>query len=385
VSSRRSAPYFSYFAADILAQDQQIVLLGKAVIQRRIQGLDQRHGLGAFGQVRIFPDLQAMFRRDFGDFLAGVSLFPGQLFHKPGRHLYRHRAEYFFARRQRRIFQLVDGGGHGLLRALLLLCFDGFGAESTVIEEGAHADQRIALQPFTLFVAGAVYRRSVIGRMRRVAVAQGLDQRRAAAGTRLVNGRPDGLIHSQHIHAVDPDAFEAIGFRLLRQRFSGCLFVQRRGLGIAIVLAEKHGGRLPHTGIIEAGVKIAFGSGAIAKDRDRDFAAAQHARSVAVAGRLGNVGADGRVERRDAVFVGIPDRVGHTPPQGQFIHLGYTTSQPDSLLAIGAEYPVAIFEDCGYCNVCFHAGAWVVSRNAAHALQLQGAFVKGSGTNHMAE
>src|SRR5437868_1656461 len=100
--------------------------------------------------------------------------------------------------------------------------------------------------------------RIVGGRVRRGAVVHRLDERRAVAGARPLDGGARGLVDGEHVETVDPHARDAVADRLVGERVGARLRLERRRDRPLVVVADEDGRRVHHGGEVHALVEGAL-------------------------------------------------------------------------------------------------------------------------------
>ena len=137
-----------------------------------------------------------------------------------------------------------------------------------------------------------------------------LQQRRALAGERALARDPRGLEHRLGVVAVDRHAREAVGRGPL-DGVDGELLVERRRVGVLVVLEHEDDGQLLHAGPVHGLVEVAPRRRAVAEPRDR---------AARLAAQL----------------------EGHRHPRGDEHHVGEHRDHPDAADAVVAEVDVAV-------------------------------------------
>jgi hypothetical protein len=171
--------------------------------------------------------------------------------------------------RQRRLLRALERVVERLLdlrRDLVLLLV---GHVRVLAEPGAKPLERVGLRPLLEHLLGNVERVVVDG----VALhpeGQRLDQRRAAAGARLLDRAPCLPVDGQDVGAVDHDALETVRLGAVCDVLGRELEVCRRGVRPLVVVADEHDGQLANAGERHPFVTVASGGGALAEPGDRD-------------------------------------------------------------------------------------------------------------------
>ena len=99
---------------------------------------------------------------------------------------------------------------------------------------------------------------------------QALEQRRAAALARLLDGALGLAVDGEHVVAVDDHALEAVGLGAVGDVLGRVLEVGRRRVGPLVVVADEHDRELADAGEVHRLVRVAAGRGAFAEPADRD-------------------------------------------------------------------------------------------------------------------
>src|SRR3990172_4322154 len=100
--------------------------------------------------------------------------------------------------------------------------------------------ERVFLPPGVALLLCPVPGRIVRGGMRPHPVGDGLDERRAAPGARLVEGVAGDLVDGQQVVAVHANAVEPVGGRFPGDRGRSRLLRERKGDRILVVASEKN-------------------------------------------------------------------------------------------------------------------------------------------------
>ncbi|EKB43295.1 hypothetical protein B857_03943 [Solibacillus isronensis B3W22] len=179
--------------------------------------------------------------------------------------------------------------------------------------------QRIATDPGFLFGTQTVFGGIVRGGVSAHAIGYGLDQHRAFAAARPVQGPTGHGQHRKHIVAVHTDPGEAIACRTVCQRDLG-LHVERNRDGPLVVLAEED-----HRGVEAGGedhgfVDLALGRGAVAEVGDHCFAVLGQAFGVpaglvalhghGISGGMGHLCGEHHGVHVEVVFPRVPAAIG---------------------------------------------------------------------------
>ena len=128
---------------------------------------------------------------------------------------------------------------------------------------------RVALFPFLQLALGAILGR-IGARVAAVAIGQALDQRRAAAGARLVEGLFRRAIDHVGVVAVDHDLLQPVGRGAVAGRARHRGDVGDRGVfHVEVVLADEDHRQLPHRGEVQRLVERADVGGAVAEEAHR--------------------------------------------------------------------------------------------------------------------
>src|SRR5690606_24091366 len=86
---------------------------------------------------------------------------------------------------------------------------------------------------------------------------------------------------------------------------------------IEVVGADEHGGGVPHSGEVHAGVEVGLRRGAVAEVHGGDDVVTLEAPIVRVANGVGELGGDGHGDDPRAVLLGVPSGVGEALPVGE--------------------------------------------------------------------
>ena len=179
-----------------------------------------------------------------------------------------------------------------------------FGEDAEPSEIALEAPDALVL-PLLLDALGVdVDRRIVRGRMRRGAVGDGLDERRAVAGARSLDGLARRLVDREHVASVDPDAGHPVADRLVGEasaRPSAPRAASRSPTGCCCRRGST--GRLHDAREGRALVHGTLGGRAVAEVRDRDPVLALQPRAPRVADRVRDVRPDRNADRRDVVLL----------------------------------------------------------------------------------
>ena len=241
------------------------------------------------------------------------------------------------------------------------------------LQELAHPGHRVLGPPLGLLLWGAVHRGAVVGGVRRVAVGVQLDQGRAPAPGGPLHRLPGGGVDGQGVHAVHQHPVEPVGGGLGGQGGRGGLLVDGGGLGHLVVLAQEHGGGLPHPGEVEGRVEVRLRGGAVAEHGHGHRVAALAALGAGEAHRVGEMGADGGVEAGDAIAVDVPDVgvVGDAHPEADHARGVHAPGDPHPQLPVGGEDPVLVPQGQRRAHVGLLAAHLVVSGHPPLALEVQ--------------
>ena len=228
--------------------------------------------------------------------------------------------------------------------------------------------------------------------MRGHAVGHRLDQRRAFAGARTIDGLLGGAVDGEDVVAVDAHAGHAVGVGLDRHRLAARLLARRHRDRPAVVLADEHDRRLVDGGEVEAGVEVVAAGAAVAAERHEHGVVAADARRHASAGGLRQLRADRRADRDE---VRLPEAVVHrhlaalagvagvAEPLADDLLDRHLPQQQDARLAVGREQPVAVLQRVGGAEVRgLLPGRLQVEADAALALQRQSALVERARRDH---
>ena len=99
---------------------------------------------------------------------------------------------------------------------------------------------------------------------------QALDQRRAAALTRLLDRALGFAVDGEHVRTVDDDAVEAVCLRPVGDRLARELEVSRRRIRPLVVVADEDHRESSDSGHVHALVRVAARGGALSEPADRD-------------------------------------------------------------------------------------------------------------------
>ena len=242
-------------------------------------------------------------------------------------------------------------------------------------------------------VAGAVAARIVAGRMRRHAIGEMLDQRRAVIGAGPLR-RPAGhRVDGEEIVAVDADAGEA---EADRARGEGRLLaagdaLARRDRPLVVDEVEDDR-RVIDRGEGQGVMEVAFGRGALADPGGGDPAVALVGGRHRPADRLRKLRAEIAGERKEAGLArGVEDGQlpALQPVEPVAVALAHHVEErpvagdQEALLAIGREAHVARLERKGRADRDrLLAGAFHIERDLALALHPEHAVVEGAGQHH---
>src|SRR5512133_3840437 len=105
--------------------------------------------------------------------------------------------------------------------------------------------------------------------VRRGAVADGLDERRAVARTGARYGLARGFVHGEDVEPVHPRGGHPVADRLVRESLGPGLRLDRRRDRPAVVVAEQDERRAHDGGEVRALVERTLGGGAVPEVRDR--------------------------------------------------------------------------------------------------------------------
>ena len=261
-------------------------------------------------------------------------------------------------------------------------CFEVRRYEILLGQVGTHSNERILGLPFSLLVARAVHRLPVVRGVCRVPVHDGLYEGRSAAGSRLLHGFGQCFMNREGVHAVDAHSLEPVGDRLLGDGLRAGLASQRRRLRVLVVLAVEDNGSVPHAREVHAGVEVTLRRGPVAEDCECDGILLEIAHRVREAGGVGDVAADGGVERSDAALERIPGQINGVEEDRELLVDGNTARQPDRLFAIRRDNPVLRFEHESGGSRSFLARRLVVGGNTAGSLQEQHTLVELARRDH---
>ena len=135
-------------------------------------------------------------------------------------------------------------------------------------QPGAEALDRVVLRPLLEHLLRDVERVVVDG----VALhpqRQALDQRRPAAGARLLDRALRLAVDGEHVGAVDDDAVEAVRLRAVGDVLGRVLEVRRRRVGPLVVVADEDDRQLADAGEVHPLVRVAARGGALAEPARR--------------------------------------------------------------------------------------------------------------------
>ena len=204
-------------------------------------------------------------------------------------------------------------GGQGLLDGGVDLVAhlgpDGLDVHAEVGQPGGLAVDRVALAPGLDLLLGHVLH-VVVGGVAVHAHGHRLDERRPAAGHRLGPRAAGDLEHLLDVVAVGGHALEAVAGGAL-DGVDGELLVQRRRVGVLVVLQHEDHGQLLDAGPVHRLVEVAARCGAVAEPGDG-------------AARL------------------AAELEGHRHPRGHEHHVGEHRDHPDAAQAGVAEVDVAV-------------------------------------------
>ena len=173
--------------------------------------------------------------------------------------------------------------------------------------------QRVLLAPHLDFLRRAVGAVVVVRRVSEVAVRLALDEGGSLALPCVADGGVHGGVHVERVVAVDDHPRHSVGVRVLGDVLDRRLLGEGHGDGVAVVLADEDDREAVDAREVQGLVEVTLRRGAVAEVADGHAVVAPEVGGEADAGRVGDVGCDGRRPGDDAESP-APPVAGHLPP-----------------------------------------------------------------------
>src|SRR3954471_18865557 len=194
--------------------------------------------------------------------------------------------------------------------------------------------------------------RVVSRRVRRGAVRQRLDERRAVARARTLDALACRFVHGEDVGSVDAHARNPVTGCLVRELLRPRLRGDRRRDRPLVVVTEEDQRRARHAREVRSFVERALRGRAVAEERDRDGALAAQLLAPRESGCVRHVRPDRDADRRDVVVGRVPPAGGMTAPPREHCRRGHPAEEADRGLAVRREDPVVVLERVD--RACLH-------------------------------